>query len=85
MMRKLGFGTFVFFGAFSFVGGLFILFLVPETKGLSLEEMDDVFGSVGLAVADQQRQADINKRIGLSAYDDAEVSERRDVDSVEKV
>ena len=31
--------------AFSFLGGLFIMFLVPETKGLSLEEMDAVFGS----------------------------------------
>jgi hypothetical protein len=85
MMKNLGFGTFVFFGSFSFVGGLFILFLVPETKGLSLEEMDEVFGSAGLATADQQRQADINKRIGLAAYDEPEVHEKREVDSVEKV
>ncbi|TCD65240.1 hypothetical protein EIP91_002948 [Steccherinum ochraceum] len=69
MMDKLGFGTFVFFGAFSFVGGLFILFFVPETKGLSLEEMDEVFGAQGLAAADQERQEAINKRIGLNAYD----------------
>ena len=40
MMQNLGFGTFVFFGAFSFVGGLFILFLVPETKGKTLEELN---------------------------------------------
>ena len=84
MMNNLGFGTFVFFGAFSFVGGLFILFLVPETKGLSLEEMDDVFGSAGLAAADLQRQEDINRRIGLTTYDDADVKERRDVDSFDK-
>jgi len=70
MQAHLGFGTFVFFGAFSFVGGLFILFFVPETKGLSLEEMDDVFGAQGLAVADQARQDAISKRIGLDAYDD---------------
>ncbi|KIP07658.1 hypothetical protein PHLGIDRAFT_105427, partial [Phlebiopsis gigantea 11061_1 CR5-6] len=83
MMTHLGFGTFVFFGAspaFSFVGGLFILFFVPETKGLSLEEMDDVFGFVGLAAADQARQDDINRTIGLSAYDDEH--EKRDVDSI---
>ena len=42
---------------------------MPETKGLSLEEMDEVFGdSEGLAVADQQRQAAIADRIGLTAY-----------------
>ena len=26
--------------AFTFIGGLFVWFFVPETKGLSLEEMD---------------------------------------------
>lgn len=68
--------------AFTFVGGLFVLFLVPETKGLSLEEMDDVFGSVGLAAADQQRQAEINKRIGLDAFDEPDYDhEKRDEDS----
>ena len=28
MMTNIGFGTFVFFGAFMFVGGLFVLFFV---------------------------------------------------------
>ncbi|KAG6817649.1 hypothetical protein H0H87_005406 [Tephrocybe sp. NHM501043] len=66
MMDHLGFGTFVFFGAFSLLGGLFVMFLVPETKGLTLEEMDEVFGSsTGLAAADQRRQEDIYRRLGL--------------------
>ncbi|KAE9383115.1 general substrate transporter [Gymnopus androsaceus JB14] len=52
-----GFGTFVFFGVFSLMGGLFIMFFVPETKGVTLEEMEEVFGATGhnLAVEDQQR------------------------------
>ena len=49
---------------------LIISLQVPETKGLSLEEMDEVFGARGLAAADLQRQAEISHRIGLSAYDD---------------
>ncbi|KAI0070423.1 sugar transporter [Panus rudis PR-1116 ss-1] len=69
MLDNLHFGTFIFFGAFSFVGGLFVLLFVPETKGLSLEEMDEVFGSEGIAAADAERQEAINKRIGLSQYD----------------
>ncbi|KII89985.1 hypothetical protein PLICRDRAFT_174787 [Plicaturopsis crispa FD-325 SS-3] len=74
MMDHLGFGTFVFFGVFSFLGGLFIMFLTPETSNLSLEEMDEVFGDTeGLAAADQQRQAAIAKRIGLDNYVNGEV------------
>ncbi|KIJ66865.1 hypothetical protein HYDPIDRAFT_108799 [Hydnomerulius pinastri MD-312] len=69
MLTHLGFGTFVFFGTFSFLGGLFVLFFVPETKGLTLEEMDEVFGDrEGLAVADQERQNAIADRIGLTAF-----------------
>ncbi|KAJ3532749.1 hypothetical protein NM688_g7379 [Phlebia brevispora] len=86
MMTHLGFGTFVFFGVFSFLGGVFMTFFVPETKGLSLEEMDVVFGSVGLAAADEARQTEINKAIGLTAYyDHGAADEKRDVDSEEKV
>ncbi|KAF4596319.1 hypothetical protein EYR38_007696 [Pleurotus pulmonarius] len=66
MLDKLGFGTFVFFGAFSLLGGLFIMFFVPETKGLTLEEMDDVFGDTnGLGAADLERQHAIHMKIGL--------------------
>ncbi|KAL1668313.1 general substrate transporter [Schizophyllum commune] len=66
MMDNLGFGTFVFFGAFSLAGGLFILLFVPETKGLSLEEMENVMGNTGnLALEDQKRLEDIHRRLGL--------------------
>lgn len=41
------------------------LSLVPETKRLTLEEMDIVFGSSGVAAADQERMRQINAEIGL--------------------
>ncbi|KAF9490369.1 general substrate transporter [Pleurotus eryngii] len=78
MLDKLGFGTFVFFGVFSLLGGLFILFFVPETKGLTLEEMDDVFGDAnGLGAADLERQHAIHMEIGLLSMSEkpAEVRE----------
>ncbi|TFK45826.1 general substrate transporter [Heliocybe sulcata] len=68
MLAHISYGTFIFFGVFSFLGGLFVLFLVPETKGLTLEEMDGVFGSEGMAAADQERQDAISRRIGLESY-----------------
>lgn len=39
--------------------------VLPETKGLSLEEMDIVFGSQGFAATDAKRMREINREIGL--------------------
>ena len=47
------------------MGAGFIFFFVPETKQLTLEEMDIVFGSSGVAAADQERMAQINRELGL--------------------
>jgi len=67
MMEHITYGTFIFFGLFSLMGGAFIHFFVPETKGLTLEEMDLAFGdSSGTAAADRQRMEDIARRIGLT-------------------
>ena len=43
--------------------------LLHRTKGLTLEEMDVVFGdSAGTAAADRERQARVNKEVGFDAY-----------------
>ncbi|KAH9945390.1 general substrate transporter [Epithele typhae] len=70
MLTNITFGTFIFFGAFSFAGGIFVWLFVPETKGLTLEEMDEIFGSVGMAASEMQRLEEIERRIGLDAYND---------------
>jgi hypothetical protein len=47
MMATLGqggYGTFFVYGTFCFSMFLFVWFLIPETKGMSLEKMDDLFG-----------------------------------------
>lgn len=41
---KQGYGTFLIYGSFCFSMFFFVWFLIPETKGLSLETMDDLFG-----------------------------------------
>ncbi|KAF6757229.1 sugar transporter [Ephemerocybe angulata] len=68
MLEHISYGTFIFFGAFSLAGGLFIWWFVPETKGLTLEEMDDV--------ADQKRHDAIAERLGL-ALDGSGLSEKK--------
>ena len=65
MQCSLTYGTYIFFGVLTFGGAAFIYFFFPETKGLSLEEMDILFGSHGVAAADEERMREINKEVGL--------------------
>ncbi|OJD34080.1 high-affinity glucose protein [Diplodia corticola] len=44
MLENLGFGTYVFFGFWCYCAAVWAFFLVPETKGKTLEQMDEVFG-----------------------------------------
>lgn len=44
MIQQAGFGTYAFFAIMCLLAGLRAYFLVPETKGKSLEQMDEVFG-----------------------------------------
>jgi len=69
MIVSLSYGTFIFFGLFSFLGGVFIWLFVPETKGLSLEEMDILFGDeAGSSKVEQDKLVEIYKRVGLDAF-----------------
>ena len=43
---EAGFGTYFIYGSFCFSMFFFVWFLVPETKGVSLEKMDVLFGQV---------------------------------------
>ncbi|KAI9899822.1 hypothetical protein N3K66_006283 [Trichothecium roseum] len=43
-MGKNGFGTYFLYGSFCFTMVIFAWVFVPETKGLSLEDMDELFG-----------------------------------------
>ena len=65
MITGISYGTFIIFGILITLGAAFICFYVPETSKLTLEEMDLVFGSSGVAAADQERMRGINAEIGL--------------------
>jgi sugar porter (SP) family MFS transporter len=85
MIQHLGFGTFVFFGVFSLMGGFFVMFFVPETKGVTLEEMEEVFGVTeqNLAAEDARRLDAIHRKIGL-VTDDSPLESDSKNDAYEK-
>jgi hypothetical protein len=56
MIKNITYGTFFLFGTSVVIGVVVVLFFMPETKGLSLEEMDILFNVSGSALT-QRKQA----------------------------
>jgi hypothetical protein len=44
MIAHITYGTFLFFGSMTVIAFFFVLFLLPETKGVKLEDMEVLFG-----------------------------------------
>lgn len=65
MIKGIGWGMYLFFAVWLFIGAFFVGFFVPETKNKTLEEMDIVFGSI---VASQEREmfATVRNEVGLT-------------------
>lgn len=66
MLKHMTYGTYIFFGLLTFGGAVFVYFVFPETKGLSLEEMDILFGSVGVAEREKERWREVHNEVGLT-------------------
>lgn len=49
---KNGYGTYLIFGSFGVIMFFFVWFLIPETKGVALEQMDALFG-----VSEEEKRA----------------------------
>ncbi|ORY65998.1 quinate permease [Pseudomassariella vexata] len=43
MMTHLGWGTFLLYAMLTYIGAIFVYFCMPESKGRSIESMDDLF------------------------------------------
>ncbi|KAJ5085540.1 hypothetical protein N7532_010311 [Penicillium argentinense] len=67
-----GYGTYIIFACFCFSMCVFVWFFIPETKGLSLEKMDELFGVAELI---QQKNAD--PELASSAGDANKIPEAR--------
>ncbi|KAG9516337.1 hexose carrier protein, partial [Aureobasidium melanogenum] len=70
MIENIGFGTYVFFAAFCFLAGVGAYFLVPETRGRTLEQMDEAFGdNSGQEEKELMKQAALQARSQRSRGD----------------
>ncbi|KAM0752839.1 putative hexose transport-related protein [Meredithblackwellia eburnea MCA 4105] len=44
MFTAMGYGVYTFFGCLTALGGIFVFFFLPETRGVPIEHMDKLFG-----------------------------------------
>ncbi|KAK9459714.1 general substrate transporter [Lipomyces oligophaga] len=75
MLTSIKFGTFYFFFAFCIILIFWTYFLIPETKGVAIEDMDKIWGG-NSAAEDVRRLELITKEVGsntswTSGYDKA--------------
>ncbi|RYN83588.1 hypothetical protein AA0117_g1074 [Alternaria alternata] len=55
LIQNTGFGAYTFFAVFCLLAFVFTFFVVPETSGKTLEEMDQVFKDVSSEAEEQQK------------------------------
>lgn len=73
MLSSITFGTFYFFLFFCVVVFFWVLFCVPETRGIPIEDMDRLFGG-SQGQEDIERMARIRARLGISSEDPKKIS-----------
>lgn len=65
MIKSMEWGMYLFFAVWLALGAAFVYFVVPETKGKTLEEMDLVFGSI-TAQEDKEALDAVRAEVGLT-------------------
>jgi len=71
MIAHMTYGTFIFFGLICVFAAVFVYLVVPETKNLTLEEMDEVFGdAAGTGMEDRNRLNKVYLELGLLTHED---------------
>ncbi|KEP48041.1 sugar porter (SP) family MFS transporter [Rhizoctonia solani 123E] len=69
MLANTGYGFYLFFGTCMMLMIPFIYFLLPETKGISLEHVDKLFGYVAIVVLDVGLEDEILGKSSLEKHD----------------
>jgi hypothetical protein len=79
MLQSITFGTFYFFLAFCVILFVWVMFFVPETKGVPIEEMDKIFGG-NQGQADMHRITEIRNRLGILSAEEMDLDKTKEAD-----
>lgn len=64
LVQNTGYGAYVFFAVFYLLSLVWTFFFVPETKGKTLEQMDQVFHDV-TSEAEEERRERIERDLAM--------------------
>jgi hypothetical protein len=59
MISNIGYGTYLFFGSCTILMTIWAYFFVPETKGRTLESMDQLFGATTISCEEELTENEI--------------------------
>jgi hypothetical protein len=62
MISNIGYGTYLFFGSCTILMTVWAFFCVPETKGRTLESMDQLFGATNTSYENELTEDEINDK-----------------------
>jgi len=62
MISNIGYGTYLFFGSCTILMTIWAYFCVPETKGRTLESMDQLFGAATINYQDELTEDEIAEK-----------------------
>jgi hypothetical protein len=63
MISNIGYGTYLFFGSCTILMTVWAYFCVPETKGRTLESMDQLFGAVAINYEDELTEDEVQAKV----------------------
>jgi len=85
MIESITYGTFLFYGMMTVLGGIFVYFFLPETNGKSLEDMDQLFGFKGFATAQMKAFDEMKLRqMTIDSEEKNELEPEMDAQAVEQ-
>jgi len=64
MISNIGYGTYLFFASCTILMAIWAYFCVPETKGRTLESMDQLFGATTVSYENEITEDEIREKSG---------------------
>jgi hypothetical protein len=77
MISNIGYGTYLFFGSCTICMTVWAYFCVPETKGRTLESMDQLFGAVAINYQDELTEDEIQEKCATIHADSPVVQQEK--------